>query len=123
MIKLNLGIMLGCSLIRCVTFKVAIVLELNLDTFNILSQQNYDLIISHHPLIFKPLSYVGYDDWTHTVMRYLIQNDIGFYVAHTNLDRANDGVSYVLSNQYDLTPNSITDLKDGYGKVFHLRNL
>ena len=52
------------------------------------------------------------------VMRYLIQNDIGFYVAHTNLDRANDGISYVLSNQYDLTPNS-TDLKDGYGKVFH----
>ena len=46
--------------------RVAIVLELNLDTFNILSQQNYDLIISHHPLIFKPLSYVGYDDWTHT---------------------------------------------------------
>lgn len=99
--------------------KVGIVLELNLDTFNILSQQNYDLIISHHPLIFKPLTHLGYDDWTHTVMRYLIQNDIGFYAAHTNLDRAIDGVSYALSNQYDLKPNSITDLTDGYGKVFH----
>ncbi|MEK9726970.1 MAG: Nif3-like dinuclear metal center hexameric protein [Candidatus Margulisiibacteriota bacterium] len=98
--------------------KVAIVLELNLDTFSILNQQNYDFIISHHPLIFKPISNLGYDDWAHEVLRYLIRNDIGLYVSHTNLDRALDGVSYELAKQYQLRPKAVRDLKDGYGKVF-----
>ena len=44
-------------------FRVAVVLELNLDTWDIIKQYDYDLIISHHPLIFKPLHSVGYDDW------------------------------------------------------------
>ena len=43
--------------------RVAVVLELNLDTWDIIKQYDYDLIISHHPLIFKPLHSVGYDDW------------------------------------------------------------
>ena len=33
--------------------RIAIVLELNLDTWDVISQYTYDLIISHHP-VFKP---------------------------------------------------------------------
>ena len=40
--------------------KVALALELNLDTWDIISQHDYDLIITHHPLIFKPISKLGY---------------------------------------------------------------
>ena len=47
--------------------RIALVLELNLDTWDVLQQYNYDFIISHHPLIFKPFRSVGYDDWSHQV--------------------------------------------------------
>ena len=97
--------------------RVALVLEINLDTWDILQKYDYDLIISHHPLIFKPLKSVGVDDWTHTVLRYLIQHNIGLYVSHTNLDSAEKGVSDALLQQYGLAPKSVRDLNQGYGRV------
>ncbi|MGA0242453.1 MAG: Nif3-like dinuclear metal center hexameric protein, partial [Candidatus Marinamargulisbacteria bacterium] len=100
--------------------RIAVVLELNLDTWDILSQHNYDMIISHHPLLFTPLKTIGHTDWTHNVIRELIRRDTGLYVSHTNLDRAPDGVSDHLLRQYSLDILSTTDLRDGYGKVVHM---
>lgn len=99
---------------------VAIALEINLDTWPIMQSNAYDLIILHHPLIFQPLHHIGHSDWTHTVIRSLIQDDIGLYVSHTNLDRASDGVSYHLMNQYHLETTHVTDVTNGYGCVAHL---
>lgn len=97
--------------------RVAVVLELNLDTWDIIRQYDYDLIISHHPLIFKPVYSIDHDDWTHQVLRELIKKDVGLYVSHTNLDRASDGVSDMLLRQYELVSSSIEDISEGYGKV------
>ncbi|MGC6366934.1 MAG: Nif3-like dinuclear metal center hexameric protein [Candidatus Marinamargulisbacteria bacterium] len=97
--------------------RIAVVLELNLDTWDIIQQYDYDLIISHHPLIFKPLKAIGHDDWTQNVVRELIRKDVGLYVSHTNLDRASDGVSDILMRQYELVVSSSNHLVDGYGKV------
>ena len=102
--------------------RIALVLELNLDTWDVLQQYDYDFIISHHPLIFKPIHSVGYDDWSHQVLRELIKKDIGFYVSHTNLDRASDGVTDVLMRQYELNISDETDLAEGYGKLVTLSN-
>ena len=102
--------------------RVAVVLELNLDTWDIIKQYDYDLIISHHPLIFKPLHSVGYDDWGQNILRELIKKDVGLYVSHTNLDRASDGVSDMLLRQYELVASSIEDISSGYGKVARFSN-
>ena len=100
--------------------RIALVLELNLDTWDVLQQYNYDFIISHHPLIFKPIRSVGNDDWSHQVLRDLIKKDIGFYVSHTNLDRASDGVTDVLMRQYEFDIQDESDISQGYGKVVKL---
>lgn len=100
--------------------RIALVLELNLDTWDVLQQYNYDFIISHHPLIFKPFRSVGYDDWSHQVLRELIKKDIGFYVSHTNLDRVSDGVTDVLMRQFELDIIEQTDIVNGYGKLVSL---
>ena len=102
--------------------RVAVVLELNLDTWDIIRQYDYDLIISHHPLIFKPVYSIDHDDWTHQVLRELIKKDVGLYVSHTNLDRASDGVSDMLLRQYELVSSSIEDISEGYGKVVRFSN-
>ena len=100
--------------------RIALVLELNLDTWDVVQKYDYDFIVSHHPLIFKPIKHIGYDDWSHRLIRSLIIKDIGFYVSHTNLDRANDGVTDALMHQFDFNILNVTDICDGFGKMVSL---
>ena len=51
------------------------------------------LIISHHPLIFKPLKRLSPTDSTGQILFDAIKNDIAIVSAHTNLDRAADGLN------------------------------
>ena len=96
---------------------VGVALELNIDTWDIIADQNYDLIITHHPLIFKPLYHINGQEWGHGVLKALIKKDTGLYVSHTNLDRADAGVSHALAVQYGLGDEATEALIDGYGRV------
>lgn len=61
-------------------------------------------IISHHPLIFKPLKKINPDsDKTAQILTSLIKNDISLFSFHTNLDFTIDGVSFVLAETLGLT--------------------
>ena len=46
-----------------------------------------NLIITHHPLIFKPLKSVTVDSFAGRIISLLIKNNISHYAIHTNLDR------------------------------------
>lgn len=59
-------------------------------------EKKADLIISHHPLIYHPLTRITFQEWPSGVLRELIKNDISLYVAHTNLDTAPGGVNDAL---------------------------
>jgi len=52
-----------------------------------------ELIISHHPLIFRALKRLSPTDMTGRVLFRAIQNQIAVVSAHTNLDRAEDGLN------------------------------
>jgi dinuclear metal center YbgI/SA1388 family protein len=56
-----------------------------------------DLIVAHHPLIFRKLSRITPSDTTGSLLYRLIKNDISVVAAHTNLDAAPEGVSFVLA--------------------------
>lgn len=45
-----------------------------------------DMILTHHPLIFKPVTRVNEDDFIGRRLVRLLQNDICYYVMHTNFD-------------------------------------
>ena len=45
-----------------------------------------DMIITHHPLIFKPLKKVNDEDFISRRILKMIQNDISYYAMHTNYD-------------------------------------
>ncbi len=51
------------------------------------------LIISHHPVIFKPLTRLSPVDMAGKVLFQAIKQDIAIVSAHTNLDRATDGLN------------------------------
>ncbi|AIF43408.1 Nif3-like dinuclear metal center hexameric protein [Virgibacillus sp. SK37] len=57
-----------------------------------------DLIIAHHPLLFKPIKQLNFDNPKGRIIKKLIQHNITVYAAHTNLDAADGGVNDMLSD-------------------------
>lgn len=64
--------------------------------------QGVDLIIAHHPPIFRSLSKITMDNPSGKLMHKLIKHDIAVYAAHTNLDVAKGGVNDLLSDALGL---------------------
>jgi dinuclear metal center YbgI/SA1388 family protein len=62
----------------------------------------YDLLITHHPLIYNPLKRIISQDPTGSKIIRLIQNKTGLYCAHTNLDIAEGGVNDILFDILEL---------------------
>ena len=64
-----------------------------------------DMIISHHPLIFKGIKNANVDTYEGEIITLLIKNDIALYCAHTSLDIASGGVNDSLCEVLELQGN------------------
>ena len=77
-----------------------------LDPFEHVCQEaadwNADLLVTHHPLIFRPLSVVTDDAAITRGLMTLVRHNISHICAHTNLDQAPGGVNDVLANALGL---------------------
>jgi len=61
-----------------------------------------NLIIAHHPLIFKGLKkLIGKTDVEKSVIM-AVKNDVAIYAIHTNLDNVYEGVNHQLANKLGL---------------------
>ncbi|HZG70910.1 MAG TPA: Nif3-like dinuclear metal center hexameric protein [Chondromyces sp.] len=65
-------------------------------------EKKVQLIIAHHPLIFRPLASIRTDETYGRMIEKLIKHDIAVYAAHTNLDVAPGGVNDLLAEALDL---------------------
>lgn len=61
-----------------------------------------NLIISHHPLAFKPFKSLTGRTYVERCMIKAIKHDIVVYAAHTNLDNASRGVNFKLAEMLGL---------------------
>jgi len=82
--------------------KVLVTLELTGEVVKEAWDKEVQLILSHHPLIYQSLDRVTANDHIGGLVAALIKSDISVLVAHTNLDRAREGVSDVLARVLDL---------------------
>jgi dinuclear metal center YbgI/SA1388 family protein len=62
-----------------------------------------NLIVAHHPIVFKGLKSLTGKDYVERTMILAIKNDIAIYASHTNLDHAPKGVSYQLAQKLGLS--------------------
>lgn len=62
-------------------------------------EKDIDLIIAHHPILFKPLTQINVAEPKGKTIKKLMQHDISVFAAHTNLDVTFDGVSDMLADQ------------------------
>lgn len=74
------------------------------------AKKKVDLIVSHHPLIFKALKKISTHDVKGKIIYELIKNNISVYAAHTNLDIAREGVNDCLAERLGLV--ALENLKD-----------
>ena len=73
-----------------------------------------DLVISHHPLLLKPVNFLPENQLKGGLVSYAIKNSIALYSAHTNADIVIGGVSDVLANAVGLK-NTVPLVETGSG--------
>lgn len=83
-------------------------LDVTLDVVREAAQSGCNMIISHHPLLFRALKRVTSDHIGSIVME-AIRNDITIYACHTNLDNAPLGVNCRIASILGLTGTSALD--------------
>ncbi|MEH7178777.1 Nif3-like dinuclear metal center hexameric protein [Neobacillus vireti] len=82
--------------------KVMIALDVLEEVIDEAIEKQVQLIIAHHPPIFRPLKNVLTDTVQGRMIEKLIKHDIAVYAAHTNLDVAAGGVNDLLAEALEL---------------------
>lgn len=96
----NVGLLLGDPSTSVTS--VLVCLDVTEDIVDEAVEKNCELIVSHHPLIFQKISSINPTDEQGRIIYKMVQNNIALLTAHTNLDAALDGVSFVLANNLGL---------------------
>jgi len=65
-------------------------------------KREVDFLITHHPLIFKPLHMIDVDTPTGSILQQSIEHRMAIYAAHTNLDSVLGGINDVLATRIGL---------------------
>jgi len=87
-----------------------------------------DLLVTHHPLIFKPLKSIDYSSPIGRIILLSAQNSLAVYAAHTNLDSVAGGINDRLVSAVGLTEvsvlgeESVPGSGEGLGRVGRLSN-
>jgi dinuclear metal center YbgI/SA1388 family protein len=76
-------------------------------------EKGCDLIITHHPIVFKGLKKLNGKNYVERVVLNAIKNNIALYAIHTNLDHVQHGVNAEICKRLGLINNVILAPKAG----------
>lgn len=93
----NVGLQVGSKTEK--TKAVLVTLDVTDQVVEEAIQNNANVIIAHHPMLFKPLKTIDFDTVKGNLIKKLIKHDITVYASHTNLDIAEGGVNDLLSER------------------------
>jgi dinuclear metal center YbgI/SA1388 family protein len=106
----NCGLLTGNPQWECTG--VICTLDVTMDVLSEAKQKNCNLIIAHHPIIFKGLKRITGKNYVERIIIEAIKNDIAIYSAHTNLDNVLLGVNGMIARKLGLKNISILLPKD-----------
>lgn len=105
----NVGLLVGSPTDS--VSRVLVALDVTTGAIDAAKAVGADLIVTHHPVIFSPLRQLDGDSLPYT----LAAAGIGVISAHTNLDKAADGVNDTLAARLGLT--DVHPTEDGLCRV------
>ena len=91
----NVGLMLGDAERECTG--VLTCLDCTLDVAKQAKAAGCNLVVTHHPFIFRPVGRLTADTTKGKTAEFLFSNGIAVYSAHTNLDKAEKGLNRTLA--------------------------
>ena len=87
----NAGLITGNSDGQC--SGILICLDATEEVIDEATKKNCNLVIAHHPILFRGLKRITGADYVQKALIKAIRNDIALYAIHTNLDNVLHGVS------------------------------
>ena len=78
-------------------------LDVTLDVIHEAMEKGCNLVVSHHPILFRPLKQLTDTDFNGRIVMEAVKNGITLYASHTNLDNASGGVSMRMAQTMGLT--------------------
>lgn len=115
----NVGLLLGSS--EAEAKRVMLCLDITGASVKEAVAKKAQLIITHHPVIFKGLKRLIGEEAKGSLLYALVRNEINVYTAHTNLDFAVSGVNTQLAGALGLK--NVETFGDGPGKIGMLDNM
>lgn len=101
--------------------KILLALDVDAQTIQEAKEKEVDLLITHHPAIFKSLKTLNSDDSRRRDYIELLKSDIAVYSAHTNLDAAENGLNDWLADHIGLKADKrdivSVNARQGYKKL------
>ncbi|MBR1769050.1 MAG: Nif3-like dinuclear metal center hexameric protein [Bacteroidales bacterium] len=91
----NAGLTVGNPEMVC--SGVLLCLDVFASTLEEASAKNCNLVISHHPFIFRSIKKLPYESGLNKILSLALKNDIAVYSSHTNMDSSSTGVNYALA--------------------------
>ncbi len=112
----NIGLQIGSPKKR--VKKILAALDITDQVIAEAERQQIDLIICHHPLLFKPLRSITEEHRIGRMCQRLIKSNIAVFAAHTNLDFTTGGVSFALAEALGIqTPGILSKRQNAETKV------
>ena len=93
--------------------RVLVALDLTPDVVDEAADQGAQLVVTHHPLLFKPVGRATSDDPVGSLVWRLGRAGVSYAAVHTNLDAARGGVSFALAGQLGVRDPEILAPLDG----------
>lgn len=125
----NVGLMVGNSNLRVT--KILVALDCTLEVIDEAIRNNCNLILTHHPLLFKAPQSITMETVIGRKVIKLISHDISVYSAHTNLDSVKGGLNDIVMEmlgikKYSTIDKSLNRSQDdnitGIGRIADLEN-
>ena len=83
--------------------KVLVSLDISEEVIDEAIAKGCNLVVSHHPLIFRPLRSISGASWQQRCVIKALSEGIALYSAHTNLDNVRGGVNYKIAEMIGLS--------------------
>ncbi len=112
----NCGLLVGSSTWEC--SGVLLTVDVTPDVVQEAIDSDLNMIVAHHPLIFKGLKRLSGNSVVERSVNMAIKNDIAIYACHTSIDNALGGVSHQMAKKLALT--EIKTLAPQHGKLLKL---
>ena len=99
----NAGLQLGLTDVQEVSGAL-LCLDVTEDVVDEAVALGCNLIVSHHPLIFRPLRHITGENQVQRTVRKAIINNVALVSMHTNLDNAVGGVNWKMAEKMGVAP-------------------